>query len=80
MPKAKPTKQPNFEQAFDELGSVVTRLETGELPLEEALALFERGQELAAVCAHLLDKAELRLKTLARDDLKAIEEDDLEDL
>ena len=65
MPKARASKEPAFEQAFEELGTVVARLESGDLPLEEALALFERGQELAARCSDMLDKAELRLKTLS---------------
>ena len=65
MTKARASKEPTFEQAFEELGTVVARLEAGDLPLEEALALFERGQELAARCSDMLDKAELRLKTLS---------------
>jgi exodeoxyribonuclease VII small subunit len=65
MAKARASKEPTFEQAFEELGTVVARLEAGDLPLEEALALFERGQELAARCSDMLDKAELRLKTLS---------------
>ena len=65
MPKARASKEPTFEQAFEELGTVVARLEAGDLPLEEALALFEPGQELAARCSDMLDKAELRLKTLS---------------
>jgi exodeoxyribonuclease VII small subunit len=76
MPKARAAKEPSFEQAFDELGSVVERLEAGDLPLEQALALFERGQELASRCSEMLDKAELRLKTLSADDLGAVQDDD----
>jgi len=76
MPKVRAPKEPTFEQAFQELGEVVDRLEAGDLPLKEALALFERGQELAARCAEMLDEAELRLKTLADVDLTAIGEDE----
>jgi exodeoxyribonuclease VII small subunit len=54
-----------FEQAFEELESIVQQLEAGRLPLEESLALFERGQTLAARCGQLLDGAELKVKTLA---------------
>jgi exodeoxyribonuclease VII small subunit len=79
MPKARTPKEPTFEQAFRELGEVVDRLEAGDLTLEEALALFARGQDLAARCAEMLDKAELRLKTLAGEDLTAIGEDDGEE-
>ena len=42
----------------------MTSLEAGELPLEEALTLFERGQALAARCGQLLDQAELKVKQL----------------
>ena len=50
-----------FEQAFAELEESVRTLERGDLPLEESLALYERGQELAAYCANLLDEAELKI-------------------
>jgi len=50
-----------FEQAFAELEEAVRALERGDLPLEESLALYERGQELAVYCAKLLDKAELKI-------------------
>jgi exodeoxyribonuclease VII small subunit len=50
-----------FEQAFAELEESVRTLERGDLPLEESLALYERGQELAAYCAKLLDDAELKI-------------------
>jgi exodeoxyribonuclease VII small subunit len=50
-----------FEQAFAELEEAVRALERGDLPLEESLALYERGQELAAYCAKLLDDAELKI-------------------
>ena len=55
----------SFEQAFVELESIVQQLEAGQLPLEESLALFERGQSLAARCGLLLDNAELKVKTLS---------------
>lgn len=54
----------NYEQAFQELESVVRQLEEGEGSLEEALALFERGQLLAARCSELLQVAELKLQEL----------------
>jgi exodeoxyribonuclease VII small subunit len=50
-----------FEQAFAELEESVRTLERGDLPLEESLALYERGQGLAAYCAKLLDEAELKI-------------------
>ena len=53
-----------YEQAFQELEATVGQLEAGNLPMEEALALFERGQLLAARCTELLEVAELRLQQL----------------
>ncbi|MFE3943165.1 exodeoxyribonuclease VII small subunit [Streptomyces sp. NPDC059118] len=50
-----------YEQARDELIEVVRRLETGGTTLEESLALWERGEELAKVCRHWLEGARARL-------------------
>ena len=54
-----------FEQAFAELEETIRKLEAGGLALEESLALFERGQALAARCNAQLDQAELKVKKLA---------------
>jgi exodeoxyribonuclease VII small subunit len=57
-----PTPQtPSFEQARDELADVVRRLEAGGATLEESLALWERGEELAGICQSWLDDARTRL-------------------
>ncbi|MEV0961815.1 exodeoxyribonuclease VII small subunit [Streptomyces sp. NPDC049910] len=50
-----------YEQARDELIDVVRRLEAGGTTLEESLALWERGEELAKVCRRWLDGARARL-------------------
>ena len=50
-----------YEQARDELVSVVQRLEAGGTTLEESIALWERGEQLAAVCQRWLDGARARL-------------------
>ncbi|MDQ6875551.1 MAG: exodeoxyribonuclease VII small subunit [Actinomycetota bacterium] len=50
-----------YEQARDELAEVVRRLEAGGVSLEESLALWERGEELAAMCRRWLDGAGERL-------------------
>jgi exodeoxyribonuclease VII small subunit len=50
-----------YEQAREELADVVRRLEAGGLTLEESLALWERGEELATLCQHWLDRARERL-------------------
>ena len=51
----------SYEQARDELAEVVARLETGGTTLEESLALWERGEALAAICQEWLDGARERL-------------------
>jgi exodeoxyribonuclease VII small subunit len=58
----------SFEEAFAKLESVVQRLEEGELPLQEALELYEQGMELAQHCQTLLDQAELRVIQLSEED------------
>ncbi len=52
---------PTYEQARDELADVVRRLEAGGATLEESLALWERGEELAKCCQAWLDGAKVRL-------------------
>ena len=51
----------SYEEARGELATVVERLEAGGTSLEESLALWERGEELAAVCQRWLDGARTRL-------------------
>jgi len=53
-----------FEQARDELSQVVARLEAGGEPLEGALALWERGEALAAHCQVWLDDARARFEAI----------------
>ena len=53
----------SYEQARDELAGVVRRLEAGGLTLEQSLDLWERGEELAAICSEWLDGARARLTT-----------------
>jgi exodeoxyribonuclease VII small subunit len=54
----------SFEEAFTELEEVVQQLEAGDLTLDQAMALFERGTALAAHCNARLDTAELRVQQL----------------
>jgi exodeoxyribonuclease VII small subunit len=60
-----PEDGPTFEQARAELEQVVRRLEDGNTSLDEALALWERGEELYRICAAKLDSAEERVAKLA---------------
>ena len=57
----------SFEVALRELEETVSRLEKGDLTLEESLALFEKGQQLAAVCNTQLEAATLRIEQLTAD-------------
>ena len=54
-----------FEEAQKELEGIVRRLETGEAPLDEALKLWERGEELYRFCRERLEAAEGRIEELA---------------
>ncbi len=56
-----------FEEALAELEEIVAQLETGELTLDASLALFERGQKLAARCNLQLEQATLRIEQLTAD-------------
>jgi exodeoxyribonuclease VII small subunit len=53
--------RPGFEQARDELTDLVKRLEAGGLTLEQSLALWERGEQLAAICEDWLEGARARM-------------------
>lgn len=57
----------SYETLMQRLQVVVERLETGQLPLAEALALYEEGVALAARCQQVLDAAELRVQQLVVD-------------
>jgi len=54
-----------FEEAQKELEGIVQRLESGEAPLDEALRLWERGEELYRFCRERLDTAEGKIEELA---------------
>ena len=57
--------EPSFEDAQRELEEIVHRLESGDAPLDEALRLWQRGEELYRVCRERLDAAEGRIEELA---------------
>ena len=64
MKKQTKSEELTFEAAFAQLQEIVGKLEAGDLPLDDALALFERGQRLAAYCGARLDEAELQVQQL----------------
>ena len=59
----------NYEEASHQLEQILETLESGELPLEQSLSLYELGAKLAAHCATKLDEAELRVRKWQPDDL-----------
>lgn len=56
-----------FEQALEELKSIVQALEKGDSPLEESLALFEKGVGLVGFCSRKLDEVEKKVEVLLKD-------------
>ena len=69
MPKTQPKhadiKEMTFERALKELESIVTRLERGDVPVDEAIELFRRGEEVYKACVERLQGAELRIEELS---------------
>ena len=62
-----PDASPSFEHALAQLETTVARLEAGDMPLEEALELFENGIKLSRQCATTLEAAEERIAILVAD-------------
>jgi len=58
--------EPTFEEAQRELEGIVQRLERGDASLDEAIALWERGEELYRICLAKLDAAQGRVDELAQ--------------
>ena len=63
-PEARPVQ--NFEAGLNELEAVVKELDSGDLPLERALELFEKGVALSEACRKQLEEAETRVEILVR--------------
>ena len=57
----------SFEQALDELETIVKRLEEGRVPLAESVAIYERGEALKRRCEDLLRQAEARVEKITLD-------------
>ncbi|MEN6408227.1 MAG: exodeoxyribonuclease VII small subunit [Anaerolineaceae bacterium] len=69
-----PVESLTYEQAFQEMESIIAALENNPSSLEEAMHLYERGQALSVHCSELLDKAELKIQQLFGDTLSAVPE------
>lgn len=59
-----PVEEMTFEKALAELEGIVQRLERGDVPLAESIAIYERGEALKARCARLLAEAEARVEKI----------------
>src|SRR4051812_20292220 len=57
----------SFERALEELETIVKRLEDGKVPLEESVAIYERGEALKRRCEDLLRQAEARVEKITLD-------------
>jgi exodeoxyribonuclease VII small subunit len=68
----KPVEEMSFEEAMAALEAVVARLERGEVPLEESIALYEKGNALRAHCEARLKAAEERVELIRQKDGTAI--------
>lgn len=70
MSDAEPTveqpAEPTYEQARDELVQIVAKLEAGGTTLEESLQLWQRGEELAALCERYLEGARTKLNAMTK--------------
>ena len=68
MPEPAPPKDPSlsFETGLQQLEAIVKEMEGGELPLERALELFERGMKLSDACRKQLEEAETRVEVLMK--------------
>lgn len=77
-PDQPPVTDLSYEQARDELVQLVARIESGKVPLEEAMVLWERGEQLAAHCQAKLDAAQASLDRGAAEEADEVSGDDPE--
>ncbi|HSC97652.1 MAG TPA: exodeoxyribonuclease VII small subunit [Casimicrobiaceae bacterium] len=74
-----PESARSFESALEELESLVSRMESGELPLKESLAAYKRGAELLAYCQAALKDAEQQVQVLEKGLLQPLASDNADD-
>ncbi len=73
-------RKKTFESALKELEDIVRQMESGELPLEDALKKYELGMKQSRYCLDLLDKIEKKITVLTRDQDGNISEEPLKDI
>ena len=64
MANVPPVAEMSFEQALAELDAIVSKLERGQVPLEESIAIYERGEALQGRCEALLKQAEAKVEKI----------------
>ncbi|WP_174292645.1 exodeoxyribonuclease VII small subunit [Sphingomonas bacterium] len=62
-----PVESLSFEAALKQLETIVSRLESGDTPLQDAIDLYERGDRLRSLCAERLDTAQARIEAIRLD-------------
>ena len=72
-PAVPPAAATTFEQALEELESLVAQMEDGRLPLEESLAAYQRGTELLKFCESKLSDAQARIAVLEGGELRDLD-------
>lgn len=73
--KKKKEKTPSFEEALEELESMVETMESGQLPLEKLISSYERGAALIRHCEHVLGEARQRLELITLQPKASTDED-----
>ena len=59
-------KEIDFEESLKKLEQIVSKMESGSIPLEKALSMYQEGIEISQLCLKELDKAELKLKKITK--------------
>lgn len=59
---------PSFEQAMDQLEQIVSQLESGDVPLEKAIELFQEGMKLSQLCSQKLEQVERKIEILLEEE------------
>lgn len=62
-------ERPSFEEALRELESIVSKLESDDITLEDSVKLYEEGIKLSKICTEVLEKAETRIKKVNEENL-----------
>ncbi len=68
----------SFEQAIDQLNQIVSRIEQGQVPLQESLDQYEKGMKLIQYCRGILQDAEKRIEEIATQNDKAADNSETE--